>query len=944
MFPRVRRFLDLRPGEGLPVLLTFLYVSVVVACFLLAKTIRSGLVLRDYGPYAFIYLYAAVPAVLSILVPIYARIAARFGGRRLAVWTLVFFSLNALAFWYAFRTREIEILPVVFFVWVNCYGVIAPVQAWSFANSVFDTRQAKRLFGLVGSGASLGAIAGGLLARFLLGPVGGTINLMAVLAGLLLAAAGIATFAGRRVRRVGLTTARGQRKARRFSETLGEIFASPYLRLIAGLAFVVAIATQWTAFQLSIVAKASFGDDLDAFTEFYGTFNFILGIVSFALQVVFTGRLLRTFGVALTILVLPLALTTGNLLVMLLPGLWPVLLTNGFDQSLRFSVDKATYELLYLPIAPGRRGQIKSAIDIVVTRFADAVGAILLGVATVGFLMLPGMRLGLRGLAFITLLMVSVWVALALRLRREYVRTIQDSIHRHRIDSERGTTAVTERSAAEVLRAKLAAADTGEVRYALELIEGQHSRKWHPTLRDLLSHYDPEIRRRALSILSASGDAEIADRVPLMLRDSDIGVRTEALLYLSREAGIDPLRQIQELGDFEDFSIRAGAAAFLAARGPSRNLDAARVLIEGMAASHGPDGRRDRIEAGRLIGAVGERELFDLLPPLIADADPDVARQAVRAAHQLAIEDLVPPLILALGRAEIAEDAADALARLGNVVIPAIVEALHDDAMPVEVRREIPSVLLRVGTMEAEEALVASLLESDGTVRHRIIASLNKLRAARPDIRIDPTIVELLLAAEIAGHYRSYQVLGPLQRQLKDDDPVLEALRHSMEQELERVFRLMALLFPQSGLHDAYVGLRSSNPVIRANALELLDNVLKPELRHLLVPLLDSLVTVEERIQIANRLVGAPLETVNEAVATLLASDDPWLRSCAIQAVGTLQLRNLAPELKRYETASDPLVRQSVEAARARLAGDARELIEPPHPVPADLDTGVGAG
>ena len=153
-----------------------------------------------------------------------------------------------------------------------------------------------------------------------------------------------------------------------------------------------------------------------------------------------------------------------------------------------------------------------------------------------------------------------------------------------------------------------------------------------------------------------------------------------------------------------------------------------------------------------------------------------------------------------------------------------------------------------------------------------------------------------------------------------------------MEQELERIFRLMALLLPQAGLHDAYVGVRSSNPTVRANALEFLDNVLQPELRQVLVPLLDSQVAVQERIALANRLVGAPLDTSDQAVATLLASDDPWLRSCAIQAVGTLQLRALAPELKRYEDAADPLVREAVVAARARLAGDARALMEPQLP------------
>src|SRR4029450_11122934 len=148
-----------------------------------------------------------------------------------------------------------------------------------------------------------------------------------------------------------------------------------------------------------------------------------------------------------------------------------------------------------------------------------------------------------------------------------------------------------------------------------------------------------------------------------------------------------------------------------------------------------------------------------------------------------------------------------------------------------------------------------------GSARHRVIASLNKFPAARPDVRIDPSMLELLLAAEIAGHYRSYQVLGPLEAPLKRDDAVIDALRHSMEQELERIFRLMALLLPQAGLHAAYVGVRSSNPTVRANALEFRDNVLKPELRQVLVPLLDSQVTGQERIDPANRLVGAPPET-----------------------------------------------------------------------------------
>jgi AAA family ATP:ADP antiporter len=941
MFPRLRRFLDVRSGEGLPVLLTFLYVAVVVASYLLAKPIRNGLFLQEYGPYSLVYVYAAVPIALSVFVPLYARAAARVGSRVLTAATLLFFASNVLLFWYSFRFRPFALLSALFYVWVNCFGIIAPVQAWSFANSLFDTRQAKRLFGLIGAGASFGAITGGLLARYLVEPVGGAVNMLLVLAALILSAAAIVTIANARVKRKVMTRT-GRATPQPFRDALREIRTSPYLKLMAAMVFLVAIVTQWTAFQLSLVANGRFAGDADALTRFFGTFNFALGTVSFLLQLLVTGPALRRFGIAVTVLVLPLALGFGSTLIFLAPGLATVLLTNAFDQGFRFSVDKASYELLYLPIPPAQRVAVKNAIDIVVNRIADGCGAFLLGVATHGFAMIPGLGLGLRGTAAVNLVLVAVWTAVAWRVRSEYVRTIHESIHRHRLDTERAASTTIERSAAEALKSKLAAGEPSEVRYALSLLEVQQTRSWLPALRLLLSNPEPDIRRRALSLLRAAGDREIAETSVHMLKDTDLGVRTEALLYLTQEMHVDPLAQIQQLGEFEDFSIRAGMAAFLASPGPTQNLEAARAIVEAMVRADDRSGARERAEAARLICLVPDAFL-DLLADLIRDQDVNVAREAVRSARVIVREELIDPLMSVLGRDELTDDVANALARYGNTIIEEIESRLRDDRLSIDMRRELPAVLVRIGTAEAEQALIGSLLHADVTLRHRVIASLNKLRILHPEVALDPSTVNLLLAAEIAGHYRSYQVLGPLQARLKPDDPVLQAMEHAMEQELDRIFRLMALLAPHAGLHDAYVGLRSSDELVRANSLELLDNVLQPDLRQLLVPLLDSQVSVAERIERANKLVGAPLDTAEQAVATLLSSEDSWLRSSAIYAVGALQMRELTGAIERFADDEDPVLRQSVKAARRRLAGE-REAPTQQEPAPPDMDLGVGAG
>ena len=217
MVARLRRFFDIRPGEGLPVLLSFTYIGVVIASYVLARAIRNGLFIEAYGPYALVYVAADQPGSSSRCscrrTPALAGAARRPPGHHRAPC-----SSSASTSWCCGTRSGHEPTPrltAIFYVWVNCFGVIAPVHAWSYASSLFDTRQAKRLFGLIGSGASLGAIVGGFLARTLVEPLGGSINLLLVLALLIALAAAVVAVANTRIRRRGaMRLGRGHERAR----------------------------------------------------------------------------------------------------------------------------------------------------------------------------------------------------------------------------------------------------------------------------------------------------------------------------------------------------------------------------------------------------------------------------------------------------------------------------------------------------------------------------------------------------------------------------------------------------------------------------------------------------------------------------------------------------------------------------------------------------------
>jgi hypothetical protein len=140
-----------------------------------------------------------------------------------------------------------------------------------------------------------------------------------------------------------------------------------------------------------------------------------------------------------------------------------------------------------------------------------------------------------------------------------------------------------------------------------------------------------------------------------------------------------------------------------------------------------------------------------------------------------------------------------------------------------------------------------------------------------------------------------------------------------MKQEVERIFRVLDVLYPRDNFSSAYVGLQSRSLIVRDNALEFLDNVLKSQFRKMLVPLLDSKVSTAERATIANRLVPVRIENSEQAIAILVSCNDPCLRSCGAYAVGIFGLKSLEHELNRCLDHPDPLLRETARQAKWRL-------------------------
>jgi AAA family ATP:ADP antiporter len=921
MLPFLKRAFPLQHGDLSRGTLLVAYLFFIISAYQVARVARDALFLGQFPAALLPYADITVFALVGVVVGAYISIGERAGLRRTLIGSLVVFGLSGLAFATLHRWMNPTWLFPFFYVWVGIFGVLAPAQGWMLANYVVTPREAKRLFGLVAAGASLGATFGALLTRVVSRRVGAE-SLPILMAVLVLVAAVIVEILWRR-RPAGLADlepdVEKERTSKGIRESLRVVAHSPYLRAIAGVIGLASLVTYLIGWQFkaivqqSILNTASVEGRADALASFIATFEGAASIACLFIQVLLTAGLFRRFGLRTALFALPIGLFVGSLGLLVFGGtVIAVLVPRGIDRVVRYSMERPAVELLYLPVPLAVKLRAKSFIDTVVWRVGDAGlgGLTVLALVTLG-------GVSAAQLTWVTLPLIGLWLAAAAGAYRLYLSTLRESLRQHVLDLDQAATPPLDKETNEMLASRLQAPDPEEILYALDLMEEGPLQAAHPAVRGLLEHSSAEVRQRALAILGASGDQAILADVEFLLGDPSLEVRTEALLYLARHADVDPVTRAHDMGGFSDAALRGAIISVLARLGGG-HVDSARLAFEAMVADAGPGAKESRFEAARLaerLPVVFEEPLRRL----IQDEDSEVAGVAIRAARRQGGGPFAEDLVTRLADRGVREEAWAALAGAGAAACQALAKALEEPQPAPEVLRAAPEILEQIGTDEAAGVLAGCLLQGNAEFRLHVLKVLGRMRARRPGLVVDPLALEAVVGAEILGHYRSYQILGALELSTLEQEPTTRNLRVAMLEELERVFLLLGLLHPGIDFRAAWEGLRSGNPVLHDQALDLLESELRPEMRSLLVPLVDPVVHGAERMRLAEKLSGTPVDSPQEAVKALAGTGDPWLKACAAYTIGALGLRELEGYLAEWGQDPDPLLRETVRQAREKL-------------------------
>ena len=408
-------FADVRAGEGVTALLLAANVFYLLAFYSVLKIVRDALILSEAGAVAASYASAGQALLMLGFVPAYGAIASRVNRVWLIGSVTLFFASNLLIF-ALLGTSGVRI-GIPFYLWIGVFNMSAVAQFWAFANDIYSSERGKRLFPLVGIGASLGAVVGSGLTSIAFGGIG-PFRLMLLAAGGLLVPIALTIWVHHREKQTHDAAHTAATAARAEQPVSGKggfqlVASNRYLGLIALLVLVYNIVNTLGGFILNSMITAEAGGDRALIGSMAGQIQTWVNGLAFLLQAFLVSRIFKYASVRAALFILPTIALGGYTLIALLPLFSMVRWTKILENSTDYSIQNTTRHALFLPTSREAKYKAKQAIDSFFVRAGDMLQA---GVVFVG----TTLAFSIRSYALVNVTLVLVWIGLAVAIAREH--------------------------------------------------------------------------------------------------------------------------------------------------------------------------------------------------------------------------------------------------------------------------------------------------------------------------------------------------------------------------------------------------------------------------------------------------------------------------------------------------------------------------------------------
>jgi AAA family ATP:ADP antiporter len=398
--------------------LSMLFFFFLFGSYSVIKPVRDAMG-TVYGVDRLQELFTGTFVASLLFAPLYSWFATRIKLSSFLPWVYGFIAATIIGFYLLFETTaesQDRGVAAAFYIWVSTFNMLIISVFWTFMADIFSRTQAKRLFGFVAAGGSIGGVVGPLIATALVKQVGNN-NLMLISAlGFVVTAMLVRMLAAEKPRLMAAMGAEAQQTT--LDHKLGGspfdgfklLLRSPYLLLLALFLLLMTWISTVVYFQLGELIKNAF-ESREARTQAYANIDLAVNSGAVLIQLFGTGHIIKKFGVKTGLLLNPILMVLAFVAVLISP----VLLVLGGIQIIRrvaeYAVAKPTREMLFTVVDQESKYKAKNVIDTVVYRFGD------LSSAWVSSFILP---FGVAGLAVFGGIVSVIWFRIAWVLGKRY--------------------------------------------------------------------------------------------------------------------------------------------------------------------------------------------------------------------------------------------------------------------------------------------------------------------------------------------------------------------------------------------------------------------------------------------------------------------------------------------------------------------------------------------
>ncbi len=871
---RISAMLAVHAGERKLVLALLAHSVLLGTALLFTLTAANALFLSRVGPQNIPYVFLALAVVGPVSSVLQLRMARTMADRR--VWQLSLLTIAVVMVGFRGLMATGLAVPVAFalLVWYRLVESFLNLEFWGVTASLLDVRQARRLYGLIGSGEIAAMAIGGFAMPGIVNRIGSENLLVVAAAAVVLCLPLLVLILKWAPHPQGVGPARINRR---------HVDQTPYVRLIL-LLVLASILLRFLVDRSFLMVVHERFPDADSAASYFGRFFAITATVTLLLRWAVTGPLLARWGPGTGLMILPASLgvsvLAGGLAAALgLPAsilFASVATAKFFDRTLRHSIDHSAVQMLFQPL---HRRQLHAAQ----TLAEGIVNPMAAGLA--GLLLLGIDRLWPSSLFPMACVMGACalgWLVVALLLRGDYPRALARGLRGRVLGGE--VFATQNPVALEVLHRTALGPDPVGVLHALELLALTDPGFLIVRAGDLLRHPEPQVR---LAVLRGLGQAEIPQIVnqleDIARVDADADVRAAAILLLAAQASLQRWDLIEHQLCSSQAPVRQAALSALLRFGNPDSQGRAAALLAGLAVSSQP--------AERVIAANVLDEAFDqgdpgLLEHLCKDPEPVVRRAAFAVAGSRPVPALLPLVVEALDDSSCRGSAVAALLRAGTAGTEALLTTLEAGGQSLEHERRLLRLLGRLPEPGAIVALLQRLGSRDPSLR---LSALRALCACgfEPDEEQCAEINTVLIQEVRLGAWIlrvQGERVGAMHAVLSD------ALATELDRCRERLLFQLELLYSREAIRPARIRYWGGSRRERALALELLDTTISSTHHDLIFPLMERLAVPLALGSLPGKHVPPLLGTTERIRQILMDSRQEfpvpqWIRCCTAYAL-----------------------------------------------------------